>query len=189
MYQYNGPQCAPTAVERQRPPGSRVRRRPYNHFRSGPCYLFPSPCIPEPIVRLPTPDPTANNNPIEWSCPRTTDEAESLMVTERFWGSVAHKQVTEQNRIQSFSPMRGGGANTTPPHSVRVLGSVTWVGTRRPQPRPQPQPQNEAQPAASSRRPWPSTWDLIHALACHSRHRLTPTTDTHTYVPSSLSLS
>jgi hypothetical protein len=104
LYRYAGRGQPSVAVKRYRRTEQRVRQRTYNQFRSGPCFLFPTADVPEPLVHLPTPDQQTTMNPIEWSCPRTTDEAESLMVTESFWGSVEHKQMTEHNRITTFRP-------------------------------------------------------------------------------------
>ena len=47
-------------------------------------------------------------NPIDWSCPSTTDEAESLIITENFWESVELKQAIEASRIVSFQPGYSG---------------------------------------------------------------------------------
>lgn len=83
-----------------------VRKRGFNQFRTRVCFLFPQKTIPESVVRLA--DPPAQGNPIEWMCPTTTDEAESMMITENFWDSVEMKQTTEQNRITGFEPGYSG---------------------------------------------------------------------------------
>ena len=85
------------------------RTRNMSEFRLSRCILFPCEDIPESIVSLPRPGTGAmKENPIDWSCPITTDEAESLIITENFWESVELKQAIEASRIVSFQPGYSG---------------------------------------------------------------------------------
>ena len=99
-------------------PLSGRRTRNMHEFRVGPCVFFPSPHIPiqaamhhthcglatDPIVSITARTSSSKENPIDWARPSTTDEAESLMITENFWESVEMKQTIERNRIPRFEP-------------------------------------------------------------------------------------
>ena len=78
------------------------RRRHFNAYRIRPCYLFPTPDPPASIIVAPTKGSSETYDPIDWSCPRTSDEAESLMMVENFWESVDHRNEVEKNRITRF---------------------------------------------------------------------------------------
>ena len=89
-----------TAVQLLR---SERRQRSFNDVRAPLCVFFPTPNIPDSIVHLSRNDDTAGHqNPIHWACPKTTNEAESLMIAENFWDSVELKQAVERNRISRF---------------------------------------------------------------------------------------
>jgi hypothetical protein len=73
MYRYEGNGQPPTEVKRTRTvTGTRKRR--YDQFRTGPCYLFPVANIPEPMVHLPSPDPSNRETGLYPNrlCPRGT---------------------------------------------------------------------------------------------------------------------
>lgn len=116
MYRYNGPQSPPTPLERN--PGDPLRERLLNGFRTAPytgndgtdppvvscgCVLFHTPHIPTPIVFMPPVDARGPpQNPIDWTRPSNTNQAESLMITECFWDSVEMKNTIDENRIVCF---------------------------------------------------------------------------------------
>lgn len=68
MYQYTGAGRPPDKVKRTRSVNGKRKRR-YDEFRTGPCYYFPYAEIPEPLVHLPAPDPSASAAPRESGAP------------------------------------------------------------------------------------------------------------------------
>ena len=89
-------------VERPRHVNPR-RTRSLSEFRLSHCLLFPTPDVPESIVSLPRPGTgELKENPIDWACPCTTDEAESLMITENFWESVELKNAVDSRLFLKF---------------------------------------------------------------------------------------
>ena len=54
------------------------------------------------------PQNKGKEGPIDWATPKTTDDAESLMIAENFWESVEMKQAVEENRATRFEPRFAG---------------------------------------------------------------------------------
>lgn len=103
MYDLSPQTKAVSAVQLLR---SERRQRSFNDIRAHLCVFFPTPNIPEPIVQLTQTNEgvDSHRNPVHWACPKTTNEAESLMIAENFWDSVELKQAIERNRIVRFQP-------------------------------------------------------------------------------------